>query len=90
MSLSLKISRETLISLAKCFESSEEASEFYNQLHSTITDILNIKKDVDLETEKSIQSFLCQSFMISLFCKKNIELIREMIKFVDYEIVETE
>lgn len=75
------------------FSDSEELLLFCNDLKNFITETLNISADITLKEgneEASKKAALKIVFVFGILCRKNMEMIREIVKHVNYKLVNEE
>lgn len=88
------VTNETLAKIMSCFANREELNEFAMSLSITVDEITYAASQAIREepgTERFHSLIAKQYFHMALFCRKNIDVIHELIKAVDYsEITEEE
>lgn len=81
-----------IVKVMNCFVDHEELQDFYNQLMTLVSEIEQTHdKMMRVDESSSLLLLAKQLFVMSIFCKENIEIIKQLIGEVKYqEITEEE
>lgn len=86
----VQIDIETLQKMMNSFADVDEFSKFYAQLNGLILELnrLGTARSEETNELKASLLLLMQLFTFSFFCLANIDLIHDLIKEIDYQVLD--
>lgn len=89
----MMVKTKSLQNMLDCFVSGEEFTDFTDELSAAIEEIIFASQLANRNTENqdfSTMMVMKQLFVLGLFCKKNIELIHQLIRAIEYKEITKE
>lgn len=87
------VQTDVLKKIAGCFSSEEEYTEFAHSMQSLVRDLefdnQIIDRNIENETVVDV-TVLKQIFMFGAFCRENMDVISEIVRFVDFKEITKE
>lgn len=87
------VNRQTMENILDCFSDTEEFIEFAEDMTAMITEILKCGNQIckhEGNDEVCEEMVLKQLFMLSLFFRRNFDVIKELVRVVDYTLLDSE
>jgi hypothetical protein len=82
------VKKECLSRILDCFSSREEFDDFLHMFYTLVREVTFANECArrDIENEEYAKIIMLkQLFVLGLFCKSNIEILRELIQAIEYD-----